>query len=437
MAIFGPRTENEPFYTSSPFEALTGPVNSLEEIDLTDKALYTDGDFHSALRLLRREAPIFWHTKGTAKAFGDKSFWAVTSYEGFHQVIQNGKVFSSIHPVIDRTSEELGLRDLFFTMDGEDHRSYRKPLERYTNVKAINARQSTMDKSIRDDIAAFANSGATDMAPLAYRIQVGLGIAFYDLEGKEAERLRLISEQLIGGSLDPHNVWDYASSSAIADLVMLVEEILADRRQNPKDDIFTSLNMDEDAGRLTHHQILTYLWFSISNVIGTASNAAIYNPMIAMLHHPEQFQLLREHPEHIDSGRAADEALRWGGNSMHLCRLATADTEVLGQPIKKGEVVVAFQASANRDETVFEDPYRFDVTKKRRRFATFGTGMHQCIGMHMMRATATSVLRGLCESFETIEQVGRVLHHIPYSLFNTEVASIPFRGTPASTLEAR
>lgn len=113
-----------------------------------------------------------------------------------------------------------------------------------------------------------------------------------------------------------------------------------------------------------------------------------------MLHHPEQFQLLQENPELINSSRAADEALRWGGNSMHLVRLATVDMEVLGQPIKAGEVVVAFQTSANRDETVFEDPYRFDVTKKRRRIATFGVGVHQSVGMFLMRTVATSVLRG-------------------------------------------
>jgi hypothetical protein len=64
MTTLGPRIEKSPFYTSSPFEPIEGPPTSLDEIDLTDHKLYTHGDFHAALRLLREQAPIFWHTKG-------------------------------------------------------------------------------------------------------------------------------------------------------------------------------------------------------------------------------------------------------------------------------------------------------------------------------------------------------------------------------------
>lgn len=431
MTTFGPRIEEKPFYTSSPFEPVTGPVTSLDEIDLTDHKLYTHGDWRAAVRLLREKAPIFWHTKGGAKAFGNKPFWAVTSHEGFYQVIRDHKTFSSVHPVMDRTSQELGLDELFFSLDGEQHRAFRSVVERYTNSKAINAAKEAIDRSVRADITAFAEKDGTDMGPLAYHIQAGIGVAFYRLEGEEAERLRAISNKLIRSSIDLNHVASYSDSEAVIKLIALIEEILMDRRNNPRDDIFTGINQSEDAGQLTHHQALTYLWFTMSNVIGTEANAAIYNPMIAVLHHPNQFQLLRENSELIDSGRAADEALRWGGNSMHLARLATADTQVLGQPVKAGEVVVAFQASANRDEKVHGDPYVFDVTKQRRRVMTFGVGVHQCVGQFLMRAVATLVLRGLTETYKSIEQTGRVVHHIPYSLFNTEVASIPIRGAPA------
>jgi cytochrome P450 len=106
-----------------------------------------------------------------------------------------------VHPVIDRTSEELGLRDLFFSMDGDAHRTFRRAVERYRNGKATNAGKEAIDRSIRADIAAFAKSGGTDMAPLAYRMQAGIGIAFYGLEGEEAERLRDVGEKLIGWTI--------------------------------------------------------------------------------------------------------------------------------------------------------------------------------------------------------------------------------------------
>lgn len=259
MSTFGPRIDNDPFYTSSPFEPLTGPVTSLDEIDLTDHKLYTEGDFHAALRLLREQAPVFWHTKGGAKAFDNKPFWAVTSYNRFYQVIRDHKSFSSMHPVIDRTSEELGLHDLFFSLDGELHCKYHSAVERHTNGKAINAAKLAIDQSIRADIAAFAKSGGTDMTPLAYRTQAGIGVAFYGLEGEVAERLRSISEQLIASNMDLNFEAKYADGDGITKLVGLIEEVLADRRKNPRDDIFTALNADKDAGQLTHHQVITYL----------------------------------------------------------------------------------------------------------------------------------------------------------------------------------
>lgn len=229
----GPRIEKEPYLTSSPFEPVESPPSG---INLSDHDLYVKWDFHTALRLLRDQSPIFWRTKGGAKAFGDKPYWAMSSHDGFTQIIRNQDVFSSVHPIMDRTSEAMGLRNLLFTMDGQEHKSYRAAVERYTDGKAINAAKEAIDKAIRADFAESANNGGTDMAPLCCYAQGSVAFAFNGFEDEEAERLRDIFRGLVSSRLSPTASGEYITDEGMTELIALVEDILAESRENPRDE---------------------------------------------------------------------------------------------------------------------------------------------------------------------------------------------------------
>jgi cytochrome P450 len=129
--------------------------------------------------------------------------------------------------------------------------------------------------------------------------------------------------------------------------------------------------------------------------------------MLALMEHPEQLKLLQEEPERIP--RATEEILRWATPVHHFRRTATQDVELRGAEIKRGDKVVTWYASANRDEEVFPEPYTFDVTRKPNDHVTFGPGgPHFCLGAHLARLETKILFQELLPRLKSIELAGPV-----------------------------
>jgi cytochrome P450 len=129
--------------------------------------------------------------------------------------------------------------------------------------------------------------------------------------------------------------------------------------------------------------------------------------MLALAEHPDQLQLLQDEPDRIS--RAVEEILRWATPVMHFRRTATRDVEMRGQEIKAGDKVVTWYISANRDEEVFPDPYRFDVTRTPNDHVTFGPGgPHFCLGAHLARLETKILFQELLPRLRSIEITGPV-----------------------------
>jgi cholest-4-en-3-one 26-monooxygenase len=129
--------------------------------------------------------------------------------------------------------------------------------------------------------------------------------------------------------------------------------------------------------------------------------------MHALLEHPDQMQKLRDNPELLDC--AIEEILRWASPVIHFRRTATADCEVGGQAIAKGDALVMFYTSANRDEAVFDDPMTFDITRDPNEHIAFGGGgAHHCLGANLARLELQIIFRELLSSTRSIELAGDV-----------------------------
>jgi len=127
--------------------------------------------------------------------------------------------------------------------------------------------------------------------------------------------------------------------------------------------------------------------------------------MWALIDNPEQYALLREQPELVDS--AVEEILRWASPVMHFRRTATADTEIAGYPIAQGDKVVMWHISANRDEEVFDDPYRFDITRSPNPHVAFGGGgPHHCLGASLARMQLRLMFSEIVERFPDVQLAG-------------------------------
>src|SRR5258706_15753753 len=159
--------------------------------------------------------------------------------------------------------------------------------------------------------------------------------------------------------------------------------LIADRRENPTDDLTSVLVHAEIEGEtLEEHEIV--MGFFLLMAAGNDSTKATYTSgMRAIIEAPEQRQLLLDDPGLVPD--AVEEALRMFPAFAHFCRTATRDTELHGQKIKEGEKVVMWYVSSNRDETRFEDPDRFDLRRKAEHQAFGAGGRHFCLGTALAR----------------------------------------------------
>src|SRR5207248_2401154 len=203
----------------------------------------------------------------------------------------------------------------------------------------------------------------------------------------EADRHRAtaLANRLVG-SQDP----DFQSSAedgqlASAELYALCDELAADRRRNPRDDIMSILvDAEIDGDRLTDTEL--NLFFVLLVVAGNETTRnLIAHAMLALIEHPDaRAELVAGIDDDALWDCAVEEMLRWGASIHNFRRTATQDTEVRGVPIKQGQKVVTFYASANRDEDVFVDPHRFDVHRSPNDHVTFGGGgVHFCLGANL------------------------------------------------------
>jgi cytochrome P450 len=173
--------------------------------------------------------------------------------------------------------------------------------------------------------------------------------------------------------------------SALANLQAFTEQLIAERRRSPGDDITSALVTAEEAGELLSDEelrsmIITFLSAGHDTVLHQLGNA-----VAAFLEHRDQWRLLAATPELAP--RAAEEVVRYCPAALlGVPRVATEAVEIRGRRFEEGAFIMPITGSANRDARVFESPDRFDITCERRTHATFGGGIHFCLGAALARA---------------------------------------------------
>ncbi|HXW81739.1 MAG TPA: cytochrome P450, partial [Acidimicrobiales bacterium] len=188
------------------------------------------------------------------------------------------------------------------------------------------------------------------------------------------------------------------------------QQLGQEKRANPQDDVWTILSTVEietdDGGRTALSQVELDLFFMLLTIAGSETTRnAVSQGLVALLDHPEQLERLREDPGTIPL--AVEEILRWSSPVSYFARRATQDTAIRGVPISKGDRVTMWFPSANRDEEVFPEPFRFDIGRSPNPHVTFGGGgVHFCLGAHLARKELATVLEVLLERTHRIELAG-------------------------------
>jgi cytochrome P450 len=357
----------------------------LDTIDLSDHDAFVEGVPYDWFALLRREDPVHWNDERDGRGF-----WAVTRYEDIRYVHRHPEVFSSElggTSLEDLEPEYIEARKSMIDTDPPRHRELREIVHQRFSGGAVRVWEDQVRAVARGVLDVALPKREFDfVAEIASEIPMQV---FAEILGVPQSRRREIIEigDRLLGTADPEfagEAGDEAhrhlpfSSPAALEMFAFGRELADARRREPRDDIMTQL---VQAG-LTQREMDVYFV-----LLATAGNETtrhtISHGVLALLEHPDQLERLR-----ADGGLfapATEEMLRWVTPVHHFRRTAAVDTELAGRAIRAGDKVTTWLVSGNRDETVFEEPDRFDVGRTPNRHLAFGHGIHHCLGAHLAR----------------------------------------------------
>lgn len=391
-------------------------------INLQDAHLFEQNEAHEAFRTLRRERPVPWHP-GTERLNG---FWSFTKYEDILYVSRHPELFISSMGIAG-----AGLRDTgdyvpprpgdggvsLITMDPPRHVKMRRLVNKGFTPRAVNAMEpqiravtnEILDRVVSRDECDFVPEIASqlplavicgmmglpqDVWPLMFELTnsvLGAGDPEYQAE---------VPEEIRGSGEAERQT----SMSGETRMLGYFAEILAQRRKEPKDDLISILlEADVDGERLTEQDILAFCFLIILAGNETTRNA-ISGGLVTLCEHPEERARLQADMSLIDG--AVEEILRWTSPLHHMSRVATEDVEVRGTKIASGDRVFMWYPSANRDEDIFPDPYRFDITRTPNDHLAFGIGEHFCLGAGFARKEMRVMFEELFRRFPDIQVAG-------------------------------
>jgi cholest-4-en-3-one 26-monooxygenase len=383
------------------------PALAFETLDIISNDVYRDGPPHETYTLLRREAPIVKH-RGIEPGFPEW-FWAITRHADVVEVSRKFHDYSSARKgaLMMEDRPDLEMARMMIDLDPPEHTRLKMLVNRGFTPKAIRMLEDHFrDVSIRLLEDALADGTVEFVDRVSSELPL---IAIAELLGIPVEDRRKVfewSNRMIG-STDP----DYSggpddAQSASIELYMYANQLAAERRAEARDDIITTLISEHDGDILTEHEFdLFVLLLSVAG--NETTRNGISHGVLALIEHPKAWDAIKSDPALVTP--AVEEILRWGTPVNNFRRTATGDVELHGVHIAEGDAVAMFYASANRDEEVFDDPFRFDITRDPNPHVTFGGGgPHYCLGANLARLEMRILFEELSARAGSIALAGNV-----------------------------
>jgi cholest-4-en-3-one 26-monooxygenase len=371
-------------------------------VDLASPDTYTHGIPHEVFRELRATDPVSWRHEP-----GGTGFWAVTRYTDVVAVLRAPQVYSSWRGGVllaDPPPEFLGkLRESLMNRDPPDHTQLRRLINRALSPRRLEQLETRVSHHAAELVGRVRTRGTCDFAieiaeemPLFMICEI-LGVPLADRRALYALTDRMFSTEPV----DP--------AVAMRDKVMAAGEMraygaeLAQRKRvEPQDDLMSELVSAETDGRVLTEGELQAFFMLLFNAGSDTTRSLLCYGLDLLLDRPELVEQLRADASRIPS--AIEEMLRYASPVIQIRRTATQDADLAGQRIAAGDKVVVFFPSANRDETVFADPDRFDAERSPNDHIAFGFGAHFCLGAPLARLEAKHVFREVLAQLHGLER---------------------------------
>jgi len=364
--------------------------------NLTDASLYA-GDPHPTYRWLRANAPVYRDVAS--------DLWVLSRYQDVFDVSKAPDAFSAAQGVLPDSDAMVSI----VCMDDPRHQRLRKLVNRGFTPRMVGVLAERVRELAAEIAESVAARGECDLVrEVAVPLPLNIIAEMLGIRREDFDRFHDWSNRLIGVAGNYHDPVKLNDSvSAYAEYGAYLKDVFEDRRRAPREDLVSILVAAQQDGMLTedeeameNDEIVMFMTLLLVAGNETTRNA-ISGGMLALMQNRDQLELLRARPELMDG--AVEEILRFVSPILCFRRTATRDTEIRGQAIGAGERVLMLYQSANRDEEVFEDPDRFDVTRTPNPHLAFGIGPHFCLGANLARLELKVMVQELIRRFPDMQ----------------------------------
>jgi cytochrome P450 len=383
--------------------------SDLDNALVAERKIWLEGPPHELFKQLRSECPVHWSER-ISEYPGEPGFWSVTTADDVHTVSRDWRTYSSELGGVTAVSEVFPIeltRAMFIGMDPPKHDRIKALFQAGFTPKRIADHEDAIRAIVIDTLQRLAGRESCDLVndvaqPVVSRV---IGSFMGIPEEDDAIWARLMNSTLAGDDKDinPDGI-EGVLDNDIPEIFERCRRLIAERRENPTDDLTTVLvDAEVDGEKLEEHEIV--MGFFLLMAAGNDSTKATYcSGMQALMKDREQLQQLLDDPSLIPS--AVEESLRMFPAFAHFRRTATCDTELHGQQIREGEKVVMWYVSSNRDESRYEDPDHFDVARNPEHQAFGAGGRHFCLGTALARLELKILLEETLKRFPAIALAG-------------------------------
>lgn len=374
----------------------------------TPKAYADEAALHAALTHLRANAPVSW-----VDVEGYRPFWAITKHADVMDIERANTLFTNDpRPVLttaegDDQQAAIGVKTLIH-LDDPQHRVVRAIGADWFRPKAMRALKVRIDelakRFVDQMMAAAPECDFVQQVAVNYPLYVIMSML--GLPEQDFPQMLKYTQELFGTDDEEMQ----RSSSIEESMAVLLEmfgyfnELTASRRATPTEDLASAIaNATIDGAPLSDIDTVSY-YLIIATAGHDTTSAVISGGLHALIDHPDQRERLRDNMELMPL--ATEEMIRWVTPVKEFMRTAQEDAEVRGVPIAAGESVLLSYVSSNRDEDVFDQPFKFDVGRDPNKHNAFGYGVHFCLGAALARMEVNSFFSELIPRLDSIELTG-------------------------------
>jgi cholest-4-en-3-one 26-monooxygenase len=406
----------------------------LDDVDLADPDVFERGDHHEMFAVLRREDPVHWQPERAGRGF-----WCLTTHADVQAANRDAATFRSGEGF---TLAELDRDDGTFTellpgMDAPRHTRFRRIVNRGFTPRMLGLIEAHLAHKATVIVDNVIERGSCDfVTDIAAELPLQAIAELMGVPQDDRRQLFEWSNRMIGID-DPEYRGDPDQGrQTAAEMFLYADGLARARADDPREDIVTTLiNAEIDGDHLSDAEFGMFFLLLVVAGNETTRNATAHG-MRALMDNPAELDKLVADPSRERIERAVEEILRWASPVLYFRRTATRDVVIRDTTIRAGDKVALWYMSANRDETVFEDPFRFDVDRWPNEHVAFGGGgPHFCLGANLARMELRLIFREIVTRMPDMTIDGPI--SALRSNFVGGIKHMPVRWTPAELVLTR